>query len=389
MCFSLTFNPISCWLLGLGTLLSVVCVVWHCCRTVRLRQHLRHEPERDYADAAQPVSVIVYACNDADWLSKFLPLVLDQDYPEFEVIVVNDGSTDGTRDLLSDMKASCPNLHVTFTPDETRGLSRRKLALMIGMKAAKHDIVLTTNANCRPVSRNWLALVMRNFTPETGVVIGYSHYRYKKDKGLGRGYRVFDTVTMGAQYLCSAIKGHPYRGTCDNLAYRKKLFFDNNGFAKSMDLRWGDDDVFLSEIATGSNTRVELDAESQLVAYYNNVAAAHGELKLRRDFTSLFVRRAAFRVQGLMSALNYLSLAMLAAAVALDCTNAFVLLAAVVVLLAGWVGHIISFNHAARVLQAPGLLLSPIYALWRPVVNVAYKLNGRRHRSSNYTSMLG
>lgn len=389
MCFSLAFNPISCLLLGLGLLFALIFAVWHWSRTVRLKRQLRYEDERDYAEELQPVSVIVYACNDADWLSRFLPMMLEQDYPEFEVIVVNDGSTDGTRDLLSDMKTGYPHLHVTFTPMETRGLSRKKLALMIGVKAAKYDVVLTTNANCRAMSPNWLATMMRNFTPEVGVVIGYSHYRYSKDKGLGRGYRVFDTVTVASQYLNSAIKGRPYRGTCDNLAYRKKLFFDNNGFSKSMDLRWGDDDVFLSVIATRTNTRVEIAPESQLVAYYDNVASAHKELKLRRDFTSRFVRRTPFVVQGLMSLVYYMQIGALAAAVAFDYRNAFVLIAAVAILLLSWLSLMISFNHSGRVLQVPGLVLSPVYALWRPVVNFVYKLHGQRSKSSNYTSMLG
>ena len=125
MCFSLAFNPISRLLLGLGLLFALIFAVWHWSRTVRLKRQLRYEEERDYAEELQPVSVIVYACNDADWLSRFLPMMLEQDYPEFEVIVVNDGSTDGTRDLLSDMKTGYPHLHVTFTPEDCRARNLR------------------------------------------------------------------------------------------------------------------------------------------------------------------------------------------------------------------------------------------------------------------------
>ena len=316
MFFSLHISLLTSILLGAGLLLGGVYTLWQCVRAAKLRRFVEvDEVQRDYADELPPVTVIVDACTETGQLSQYLPMVLAQDYPEFEVVVVANTEAEATGDALSALKVEHSNLHVTFAPRGTRTLSRKKLALMIGIKAAHHDIVLTTCANCRPAGDQWLRLMMRNFTPEVDIVLGYSHYRYRRDKRWGRRMRVIDTVSTGAQWVLAAIHGHPYRGVTENLAYRKQLFYDNNGFAGSMELIWGEDDVFLSQIAQGRTVRVELAPESQLNVHYDNLRHAHHLLKMRRDFTSTRVRRKSFLVQGLMSWLWWLGLLALVAAV--------------------------------------------------------------------------
>ncbi len=371
-----------------AVLLSGIYVAWQWSRTRTLTRHVAvTEQERDYVGELPPVSIVVDAMIETHQLSQFLPLVLHQDYPCHEVIVVVDGNAEATSDMLSEMKAHFPNLHITFTPYGSRSLSRKKLALMIGIKAAHYDIVLTTSANCRPTNENWLRQMMRNFTPDVDVVLGYSHYRYKYDTPPGRFMRVYDTVNTGVQWLTSAINGRPYRGTSDNMAYRKQLFFNVSGFAESMDLMWGEDDVFLKEIVTPGNTRVEMCAESQMAVYYAELPRAHALLKMRRDFTSRRVERSAFVTQGIMSCANWLSLCCLAGAVALAPLNTGVWLIAAVVLLLSWAAMIMSMVRNCRLLQAPALRLCvPVLALWRPVYNAWYLLRGLRHRKSNYIS---
>lgn len=392
MDFILSFDlsVITISLLGLGTLTGICYVAWLWYRTRRLRRFVEHdETERDYAIELPPVSVIVDACTETGQLQRFLPLVLGQDYPDFEVVVVANTAAEATGDMLSELKAQYANLHITFAPYETRTLSRKKLALMIGIKAAKHDIVLTTCANCRPTGDTWLSKMMRNFTPEVDIVLGYSHYRYHRDKRWGRRMRVFDTVSTGAQWLMSAIHGNPYRGVTDNLAYRKQLFFDHRGFAQSMELRWGEDDVFLSEIARGAVTRVELSPESQLNVYFENLRHAHPQLKMRRDFTSRLVRRKSFVLQGAMSCLWWLSPLSLVAAVASAWPNAVVLLMAAVILILLWLMSSWAFSGICAVLQAPRLwFTAPLLAWWRPLVNFVYRLRESRNSNSNYTSYI-
>lgn len=381
--------PILIWgLLAAALVLTVVYVLWQWSRTNTLSRFVeRYEQERDYVEELPAVSIVVDAMNETHQLSRFLPLVLHQDYPLMEVIVVVDSSAEATSDMLSEMKAHFPNLRITFVPYGSRSLSRKKLAIMIGIKAAQYDIILTTSANCRPTSDQWLKLMMRNFVPGADVVLGYSHYRYHRDKHLGRRMRIFDTVTTGVQWLVSAIKGRPYRGTSDNMAYRKQLFFDNRGFSSTMDLKWGEDDVFLKEICTDTNTRVELAPESQIAVYFENLPHAHSLLKKRRDFTSSFVRRTPFLVQGLMSWCYWIRLACLVVAIALAPLNTAIWAVAAVVMLLTWIPAAMSFATNCRLLQAIPLRVTvPFFTLWRPIYNALYSLREMGNRKSNYTS---
>lgn len=390
MSFSFNISPLVWTLLAVGFLLGLTYVVWRWLRTQQLSKFVTEdEVSREYLDELPPVSIIVDACNETDQLVRFLPLVLNQEYPEYEVIVITDSAAEATSDMLSEMKAQHPNLHTTFTPHGTRSLSRKKLALMIGIKAAKHDIVLTTNANCRPTSDQWLRLMARNFVPGIDVVLGYSHYRYHRDKRWARRWRILDTVTTATQWLGSAIAGRPYRGTTDNLAYRKHLFFDVNGFARTMNLTWGEDDVFLCQIARGDNTRVELAAESQLSVYYENIFRAHRLLRTRRDFTSRLVPRRAFIEHAAMSWLLWLAHAAFISAAILAWPNAAVLIAAVVALICLWVTVTVATRHDCRLLQAPPLRLTvPALTLARPLINANYRFRELRHKKTNYTTYI-
>lgn len=390
MSFSFNISPLVWTLLAVGFLLGLTYVVWRWLRTQQLSKFVTEdEVSREYLDELPPVSIIVDACNETDQLVRFLPLVLNQEYPEYEVIVITDSAAEATSDMLSEMKAQHPNLHTTFTPHGTRSLSRKKLALMIGIKAAKHDIVLTTNANCRPTSDQWLRLMARNFVPGIDVVLGYSHYRYHRDKRWARRWRILDTVTTATQWLGSAIAGRPYRGTTDNLAYRKHLFFDVNGFARTMNLTWGEDDVFLCQIARGDNTRVELAAESQLSVYYENIFRAHRLLRTRRDFTSRLVPRRAFIEHAAMSWLLWLAHAAFITAAILAWPNVAVLIAAVVALIGLWVTVTVATRHDCRLLQAPPLRLTvPALTLARPLINANYRFRELRHKKTNYTTYI-
>ena len=160
-----------------------------------------------------------------------------------------------------------------------------------------------------------------------------------------------------------------------------------NGFSSSMDLQWGEDDVFLKEIFRPGNTRVEIAPESQLAVYYAQLPRAHRLLKMRRDFTSGMVRRTPFLVQGLMSLCCWFRLACLAGAVALSPTNTATWALAAVVMLLTWIPAILSFVQNCRMLQAPPLRLTvPVFTMWRPIYNFLYTLRGMRYRKSNYTS---
>ncbi len=207
-----------------------------------------------------PVSVIICARNEEVNLRKNLPLVMEQDYPDFEVIVVNDASTDGTEELLFDLQRQYPHLRSTFIRENEHVRAGKKLALTVGIKSAKHDWVLLTDADCSPSTDQWIYSMQRNFTANHQVVLGYGGYR--RGKGLANLVSRYEAFSTALQYFGLSLAGHPYMGTGRNLAYRKSLFFKNRGFASHYDLASGDDDLFINEVARKANTGIEIRPES-------------------------------------------------------------------------------------------------------------------------------
>jgi len=202
-----------------------------------------------------PVSLIICARNESDNLRKFLPAVLEQDYPDYEVIVVNDCSEDNSYDILGGFLIKYPHLKVSTVNKDPKFTHNKKMAQFIGIKAAKNEILLFTDADCEPESNRWLERMVSHFTTETSFVLGYGGYR--NEKGFLNKYIRYDSMTIAMQYLGMAIRGVPYMGVGRNLAYRKSVFFENKGFGAHNHLQSGDDDLFVNTNATGKNTSVE------------------------------------------------------------------------------------------------------------------------------------
>ena len=201
------------------------------------------------------VSVIVCAHNEYANLHDYLSILLEQDYPCYEVIVVDDSSEDGSDLLLERWSQQYSNLYHTFVPHGARVLSNKKLALTIGIKAAHHDYLLLTDADCRPESKHWIREMMKGFSNEqTELVLGFSPYFEKK--GLLNHLIGYDTLFNGLQYMGMARAGKPYMGVGRNLAYKRETFFSVGGFKGLLGNRAGDDDLFVNRIANAANTVV-------------------------------------------------------------------------------------------------------------------------------------
>jgi cellulose synthase/poly-beta-1,6-N-acetylglucosamine synthase-like glycosyltransferase len=200
----------------------------------------------------QPVSVIICARNEEKNLKMFLPKVLEQDYPEFEVVVVNDSSTDGTEDLLAEFKTRYKHLRYTSIPLNEKFKHGKKLAVTIGIKASKYDRLVLTDADCYPVTDQWLQIMASHLTGEHQIVLGYGGY--ERRKGILNVLIRYETVFTAMQYFSHAIAGKPFMGVGRNLAYRKELFFESRGFSDHYHLASGDDDLFVNQHAHRSNT---------------------------------------------------------------------------------------------------------------------------------------
>ncbi|MFW5886428.1 MAG: glycosyltransferase, partial [Bacteroidota bacterium] len=207
-----------------------------------------------------PVSVILCAKNEENNLRKNLPFLLEQDYPKYEVIVVNDCSEDNTDLVLSEFKAKYSHLHTTNITKDKKFTHGKKLALTIGVKAANHDILLMTDADCQPYSDKWISTIQRNFIKKKEIILGYGPYQHKK--GFLNSLTRFDTFFIALQYFSYALSGIPYMGVGRNMAYKKETFFRNKGFASHAHIASGDDDLFVKENATSKNTGIEINQDS-------------------------------------------------------------------------------------------------------------------------------
>jgi glycosyltransferase involved in cell wall biosynthesis len=208
-----------------------------------------------------PISIVIAARNEEINLQENLPAILEQEYPEFEVIIINDQSEDETKYVLEDFERKYPRLRVVTISDNVNDFAGKKLALTLGIKAAKYDRILLTDADCKPASRTWLSYMAAGYgVPGTEVVLGFSPYERKPS--LLNSFIQFDTFYTALQYFSMAIGGSPYMGVGRNLSYDKGLFFKNKGFAPYLKIASGDDDLFINQVANKSNTNVQLHPDS-------------------------------------------------------------------------------------------------------------------------------
>lgn len=242
-------------------LLFLIQLLYYFCLYNRIYTRSRAAGRGDlhFTQELPPVSVIICAREECEYLQRNLTAVLEQDYPQFEVIVINDGNTDESGDYLTRLSEQYPHLYHSFVPDSSRYISRKKLAVTLGIKASKYDWLVLTEARCLPQSNQWLRLLARNFTSRTEIVLGYGGY----ERGHGWLHKriCFDCLFGAMRYLGFALAGAPYMGLGRNLAYRKELFY-RQGFSAHLNLLRGDDDLFINQAATAENTRVETDPQA-------------------------------------------------------------------------------------------------------------------------------
>jgi len=208
----------------------------------------------------EPVSIIIAARNEYDNLQRSLPTILNQDYPEFEVIVINHCSWDASQQLLEDMQLQYPHLKVSQLREQEKYPTGKKFALTIGIKAAKYNQLLFTDADCEPASNQWLALMQSRLGANKEIVLGYSPF-IKKGGFLNLFARFVSFITA-IFYYSFALMGNTFMGVGRNLMYTKDLFFKHKGFANHQHIMSGDDDLFVNEAATASNVAIEINTDS-------------------------------------------------------------------------------------------------------------------------------
>lgn len=216
--------------------------------------------KRKASSTKKPVSVIICARNEADNIMQNLPGILEQNYPDFEVIVVNDCSTDDTDIVLGQLKQKYKHLKIRMLYESEKFFQGKKFALSIGIRAAKNEHLLFTDADCTVENKLWIDKMQSNFCKHKQIVLGYGGF--KPHRSILNNMIRFDNFFIAIQYLSFALSGYPYMGVGRNMGYLKSLFIDNKGFNKHLKLISGDDDLFVNENATRHNISVEISPES-------------------------------------------------------------------------------------------------------------------------------
>jgi glycosyltransferase involved in cell wall biosynthesis len=229
--------------------------IYFICFLVALLKKSTHEKAEP-----QPMSVIVCAHDEEQNLKELIPLLLNQQHPEFEVIIVNDRSNDGTYDFLLEETTKHDRLRVVQVATTPAHVNGKKYAITLGIKAARYDWILLTDADCRPHSEFWIQSISEQCTREKEIVLGYSPYQ--KEKGFLNLFIRYETLFAALQYVSYAILKNPYMGVGRNLAYRKSLFLNNKGFNGFLGVTGGDDDLFVNQHANGANTSICSDEKA-------------------------------------------------------------------------------------------------------------------------------
>jgi len=259
-------------------LLVYLRVVWR-----KEKQYTSQESE------VTPVSVIICARNEEKNLVLNLASVLEQDYPSYEVVVVNDCSEDDTEQVLAEFKQKYPHLRSTIIKKDGSFRNSKKFATTVGIKAAQHEWLLFTDADCRPETPQWIASMSRRFAGKKDIVLGYGGY--VAQKGFINKWIRYDTCFMALQYFGFAKLRKAYMGVGRNLAYRKSLFFAHDGFAAHAHILSGGDDLFVNQAATGRNVAVVYHKEAHTRSVHRKTFREWVWQKSRHITTGKYYRR--------------------------------------------------------------------------------------------------
>lgn len=357
--------------------------------SVLMDTFLKGVPKEDGMSEAydlKPVSVVVIADNNARELNKYLPVFLSQDYPAgYEVIVVVSKNEDNTDDVLKSYMAQHDNLYTTFVPDSSRYMSNRKLAITLGVKAAKHNSILLTNAECCPNTDKWiLSMATVGCGANASMVVGYSNY-----DADGKPFCLFSRLHR--QYaLMSEIKAcRPYATVCCNLMFEKSMFMNGKGFQGNLKYLRGEYEFMVNKyggknivaIATSPDSRMTEEAPTRMA--YVNECLFYSET--RRHLKRGLRHRVSFNLD-MLSLHSCLLMAVLAGTYACASQNWLVLVGAVLSSDVPIAARTLTANRAIKYFGAP---MSPVCAVIYEIRLVWHKLAvAIRHRRADKTDFI-
>ncbi len=318
---------------------------------------------KSYQEATEKsaVSVIICAHNEQENLQQYLGSILEQEYPEFEVIVVNDCSSDETKWVLKEFSSRYAHLRVVEIKEHIQLKHSKKFALTMGIKAAKHGLLLMTDADCQPMSRQWLAEMAGALQGKKELVLGYSPY-FKYPGFLNKLIR-FETTHTAMSYLAYALKGDAYMGVGRNLAYSKELFFKGKGFNAHMHIKSGDDDLFVNANANRNNVEIAIHPDAFVESAPKTTWKSYYKQKARHAGASVLYKARHKSMLGIQLISAVLFYSLLLVSVILLPGFWYVALAAYLIRL---LSQLLVFRAIYRKLQVSDLLV------WLPILDLYY-----------------
>ncbi len=329
-----------------------------------------YKPGSTKKGESQPVSVVICAKNEYANLKKYLPQILEQEHPDFEVVLVNDRSTDGSDKLLKKFQSQYLHLNVINLTNNVNFFKGKKLPLSIGIKSAKHENLVLTDADCYPSSPYWLKNMQKKLSNGHEIVLGYG--AYEKNKGFFNSLIRYDTLTVAMNYFSFALAGLSYMGVGRNLAYNKGLFYRTGGFTSHYRINSGDDDLFINQAANNKNTTIEINPDSFTYSIPKNTFKKWFIQKKRHLSTGKYYKRKHKLLLGLFSISNFAFYASLI--IVLFFTKFWLL--GLMVFAIRTVGLLINYYFSAKKFNENILFLySPIYdiifTLFNPIILIS------------------
>ncbi len=381
---------------GIAFLATLWLITFYRARVAMVGKTIRRQTAEPFNPSPGPstpgASIVVVAGSDAKALERLLGKLFDQEFDnDREVIVVNDGKNEDIKDVVTRTKnlRHLSNLNYTFAPEGMRNVSRRKLALTLGIKASKFPVIVCLTEQSRLYSTQWLARIMAPFArPEIDLVVGAALPAAKFDTKRGKRYRSFTHGADAVEWLSAAMRGKTWRAHRANMAFRRKIFFSSGGFNGALSLRAGDDDIFISKIARPDNT--EVVAAAQAHVRYSTPSSCHQFRNDRpaRIFSSRGLGRSTKRFFGFSSAMvwTFVLSAACSGAIAVRLNDRVLLAALAVMFLTLCIVIPLTWRSTLKALRCrPTLTCVPAMMLLRPITNCWHRLRSRLRRADYHT----
>ena len=246
------------------------------------------------------VSVIIFAKNSAQALQKNLPFIINQNYSNFEIVLINNASTDNTLEVIETFKKENENIKILDIENNEAFWGNKKYALTLGIKAAKHEYLLFSEANCKPTSDTWIAEMSKEFTPKKSIVLGYS--KYANDSSLLNFFIRFENLLSAIQCFSFTKLGAPFMAFGDNLTYQKSEFFKVKGFINHLKIKNDNGDLFIKDAATPNNTAFTISQNSFIES---DVTYSFGKWFQKLRFKNTIKKHYKFKNRFLLNFFNF------------------------------------------------------------------------------------